>query len=138
MAVTASLALLMAGLLGVAAPAWPVDGGDERPSGSTPAVDLAALERQLRETDAIGLFTKLALKGDIDDLLDRFRQFHRGRGDSALSELHERFNLLVMKVLSLLQDDDPSLAREIATSREALWHRLADPGSFAPAERRRT
>jgi hypothetical protein len=35
-----------------------------------------------------------------------------------------------MKVLSLLQDGDPVLARSIHASREALWGILADRESF--------
>ena len=37
----------------------------------------------LRDTGAIGVFTKLALKNEVDDLLERFRTFHTGRGGSA-------------------------------------------------------
>jgi hypothetical protein len=37
---------------------------------------------------------------------------------------------LVLKVVSLLQDKDPPLAREISVSREALWNLLADPVKF--------
>jgi hypothetical protein len=36
-----------------------------------------------------------------------------------------------MKVLSLLQDSDAALARDIVTSREAIWSLLADPAKFA-------
>jgi len=37
---------------------------------ATPALDLKSLEKRLRETTAIGVFTKLALKNQVDDLLD--------------------------------------------------------------------
>jgi len=47
-----------------------------------------------------------------------------------LAKLHENFDLLVLKVVSLLQDKDPPLAREISVSREALWNLLADPVKF--------
>lgn len=92
-------------------------------------VDLAALENRLRDTGAIGVFTKLALKNQVDDLLERFRTFHAGRG-GALAGLRESYDLLVLKVVSLLQDKDPPLARDIFTSREALWNLLADPVKF--------
>ena len=36
-----------------------------------------------------------------------------------------------MKVLSLLQDDDPKLASKIVASREAIWGLLEDPKKFA-------
>jgi hypothetical protein len=39
--------------------------------------------------------------------------------------------LLLLKVLSLLQDSDPELASAIVASREAIWGILADPKKFA-------
>jgi len=93
-------------------------------------VDLSSLETRLRDTTAIGVFTKLALKNQVDDLLARFRAFHAGRGGTTLAQLRENFDLLVLKVMSLLQDKDPPLARDISTSREALWNLLADPAKF--------
>ena len=38
--------------------------------------------------------------------------------------------LLLLKVLSLLQDSDPVLARDVSSSREALWSILTDPDQF--------
>jgi len=93
-------------------------------------VDLSSLEKRLRATSAIGVFTKLALKNEVDDLLNRFRAFHDGRGGMTLATLRESFDLLVLKVVSLLQDKDTLLARDISTSREALWNLLADPVKF--------
>jgi hypothetical protein len=37
----------------------------------------------------------------------------------------------MMKVLSLLQDEDQKLASAIVSSREAIWDLLADPTTFA-------
>jgi hypothetical protein len=93
-------------------------------------VDLAALEKRLRDTGAIGLFTKLALKNEVDDLLERVRSFHEGRGGATLAKLRESYDLLVLKVVSLLQNKDAPLARDIFTSRETLWNLLADPVKF--------
>jgi hypothetical protein len=115
------------------APLRPKKSPDPGPSreAATPALDLKALEKRLRETTAIGVFTKLALKNQVDDLLDRFRAFHQGKGGTSLAELRQSYDLLIMKVLSLLQDSDPALARDIVTSREAIWSLLADPAKFA-------
>ena len=44
--------------------------------------------------------------------------------------LLQAFDLLVLKVLSLLQDGDPTLARDVSSSREALWNILTDPNKF--------
>jgi hypothetical protein len=42
--------------------------------------------------------------------------------------------LLIMKILSLLQDEAPALASAIVSSREAIWSLLADPKTFATLE----
>jgi hypothetical protein len=40
------------------------------------------------------------------------------------------FDLLVMKVLALLQDTDPPLAGALASSRESIWSVLSDPAKL--------
>jgi hypothetical protein len=101
----------------------------QKPAGSPP-LDLASLEQRLRDTKAIGVFTKLSLKNQVEDLLTQFRAFHQG-GAGALTELREKYNLLLLKVLSLLQGSDPVLAQSVVASREAIWGLLADPAKFA-------
>ena len=97
----------------------------------TPTLDLKSLEQRLRDTRAIGTFTKLSLKNQVDDLLDDFRDYYRGKLKTPLSELRQRYDLLLMKVLSLLQDSDASLAAAISSSREAIWDILKDPKKFS-------
>lgn len=89
-------------------------------------LDLRALEIRLRETDAIGVFSKLALKNQIEDLLERLRAFFEGRIETSLAELRLSYDLLLMKTLALLQDTDPALADAIASSRESIWSVLSD------------
>lgn len=98
---------------------------------SAATLDLESLETRLRETDAIGVMTKLTLKGQVDDLLDRFRAYHDGKDAIQLTELRQPYDTLILKVLALLQDKDPSLAGAIATSREAIWAILADGAKFS-------
>jgi hypothetical protein len=97
---------------------------------AAPALDLASLEQRLRDTRAIGLFTKLSLKNQVDDLLGEFRTFHRRQGAVTVAELRQKYDLLLLKVLSLLQDGDPPLAAAISSSREAIWELLIDPQKF--------
>ncbi len=92
---------------------------------------IANLVARIRETGAIGFFTKLALKNQIDDLLSEFQEFHARVNETELSVLNDRFNLLLMKVITLLQDDDPKLFQDIVSARELLWINLADPEKFA-------
>jgi hypothetical protein len=89
------------------------------------------LETRLKETKAIGVFTKITLKNQVDDLLDQFRAYYQGRSKISLAELRQSYDMLLLKVLSLLQDGDPSLARMVVASREAIWGILADPAKFA-------
>ncbi|HLQ13646.1 MAG TPA: hypothetical protein VK130_10460 [Steroidobacteraceae bacterium] len=96
-----------------------------------PALNLASLEQRLRDTHAIGVFTKLSLKNQVDDLLDQFRALYRGEVAIPLTALRQRYDLLMLKVLSLLQDSDPPLASDIVASREAIWGILRDPAKFA-------
>ncbi len=94
-------------------------------------LDLKSLEARLKETNAIGVFTKIALKNQVDDLLDQFRAFYRGQLKVTLAELRRPYEMLLQKVLALLQDGDPPLAGAIVASREAIWGILADPAKFA-------
>jgi len=95
------------------------------------ALDLAGLEQRLRDTRAIGVFTKLSLKNQVDDLLGQFRAFYRGQLQVQLADLRQRYELLLFKVLTLLQDSDRDLAEAIAASREAIWGILSDPQKLA-------
>jgi hypothetical protein len=95
------------------------------------ALDLNGLEQRLRDTRAIGVFTKLSLKNQVDDLLTEFRTYHKGRTPPTLTQLRQQYEVLLMKVVTLLQDGDPSLAGAVTSSREAIWGVLTDPVKFA-------
>jgi hypothetical protein len=117
-----------------AAPAGPA-GAENRAKTNVTAprsqLDLKALEERIRRTDALGFFTKLALRNQVSDLLDRFGAYHKGKSDLTLAQLREHYNLLLLKLVSLLEDDDAQLSRDILTSRGAIWNVLADPEQFA-------
>jgi hypothetical protein len=122
-----------------AAGSEPVTGTRQTPIAATgrqtmpvsPSLDLASLEQRLRDTHAIGLFTKLSLKNQVDDLLQQFRAFHTGQSKPMLAELRQKYELLLLKVVSLLQDGDPPLAAAVSSSREAIWGILTDPEKFS-------
>ena len=96
-----------------------------------PPLDLKSLETRLRETKAIGVFTKLTVKNQVDDLLEKFRAYYQGKLKTTLAELRRSYDMLVLKVLALLQDADPPLASAIAASRESIWAILSNPAKFA-------
>ena len=94
-------------------------------------MDLTSLEQRLKSTYAIGVLTKLSLKNQVDDLLDQFRAYYQGKLKTTLADLRRSYDLLLQKVLSLLQDADPPLATAIVASRDAIWGILSDPKKFA-------
>ena len=78
-----------------------------------------------READVAEVFRRA-----VDDLLEQFREFHRSPDQSSRAKLRQAYDLLLLKVLALLQDGDPGLARDVSSSREALWSILVDPDKF--------
>lgn len=114
------------------APAPPEAGapepGEEPPTAT--AVDLDQLQERLRDTDAIGFFTKLKLKNELDDLVDAMRAHFAGADNPSLEQLRERYDLLLMKVLAVLDEGDPALSRDLSASRDRLWDLLADPQRY--------
>jgi hypothetical protein len=101
------------------------------PAPAPAPLDLKELKQELKDTKAIGIFSKITLKNQMDDLLGRLRKYHQGQTNPPLTDLRRSYELLVMKVQSLVQDDDKKLASDIAASREAIWALLADPKKFA-------
>lgn len=101
------------------------------PKAALPPLDLKSLEQRLKETSAIGVLTKLSLKNQVDDLVARFKAFHDGTRPPTLAELRPAFELLIMKVLTLLQDHDKALANDINASRDAIWGVLTDRRKLA-------
>jgi hypothetical protein len=93
-------------------------------------LDVTSLLARLRKTKAINLRTKLAVKKESDDLMERFRDYHARHGAATLPELRRSYDSLFLRLYSLLEDRDPSLARDIDRSRAAIWAILADPMKF--------
>jgi hypothetical protein len=113
-----------------AAPAATAAAQPAAPAGA-PTLDLTSLEQRLRDTKAIGVFTKLSLKNQVDDLLGDFRDLYKRSKPPPGAEFRQRYDLLLLKVLTLLQDGDPPLATAISSSKEAIWSILCDPDKLA-------
>lgn len=107
----------------------PARGGSDKgqpKAAAPPTLGLSDLEQRLRDTHAIGVFTKLSLKNQIDDLIGQLRAYHVRPTAASLPELRHRYDELLQKVIGLLQSGDPSLAKDISSSREAIWSLLTD------------
>ena len=94
-------------------------------------INLTSLEQRLRDTSAIGVMTKITIKNQVDELIERFKAHHEGRDATPLAQLRPPFDTLIQKVHALVQDKDPSLASSISASRETLWAMLTDRSQFS-------
>jgi len=83
------------------------------------------LIERLKKTNALGMFTKLALRSDASDIMGMVKAYNKRRAKYSLKELRARFNGLVLKVLALL-DDDPRLSRDISLAQEDIWKSLLE------------
>lgn len=60
------------------------------------------------------------------------REYHdKGGGEDSLEQLHERYDVMVHKLVVLLQDKDEELVKSIDDGRDKLWAMLADAKKFA-------
>jgi hypothetical protein len=96
-----------------------------------PTLALSEIEQRLRDTHAIGVFTKLSLKNQIDDLLGQLRAYHLKQTGASLPQLRRRYDVLLQRVIDSLQSGDASLASDISSSREAIWTMLTDPTTIS-------
>ena len=93
-----------------------------------PLLDVASLKARLRETSAIGTLAKLSLRSQMDELVEQLRAHHLSGLN--IASMRAPYDALVLKVVGAVMEGDPSLARLITESREALWQLLADPLKF--------
>lgn len=89
-------------------------------------VSMDQLIERLKNTDAIGFLTKLALRSDVMDLKDDVICYRKeGKLSEYRDELRSRFDGLVLKLMTLLEKD-PSLSQDIYVARESLWKNLLE------------
>jgi len=98
----------------------------ERSDSEQITVDIESLKSRLKETDAIGVFTKLAIRSDILDLVDEInRHRKKNRLASKIAEMRASFDGLLLKMVALLERD-PALSRDLYVSRESIWKSLLE------------
>jgi len=93
-------------------------------------VDLDRLAEGLKNSSAVSLFEKLRLKSAIDDLIGRFKAFHRNNKQFTLAELQEQYDLLMMRIARELQDKDVTLHGQVCNAWESIWATLQDRSRF--------
>ncbi len=90
------------------------------------AVDIKTLEARLKHTDAIGFFTKLAIRSNIIDLMNKIKQYRKKSMLKAkIKEIRTSFDGLILKIVALLEED-PKLSRDLYVGRESIWKSLLE------------
>jgi len=90
------------------------------------AIDFKTLEKKIRKTKAIGVMTKLKLSSDINKLLKELNAFHAGNSSLTLEQQREQYDLLYMKIVTLVQKKDPELFHQLCNVWDPLWVALQD------------
>jgi len=90
-----------------------------------PAFGVDELIKGLQQTEAIGVFTKLAIRSEALDLVEMVKSYRRSAAGVTLARLRSGFDGLLLKILALL-DRDPELSRAIYQAREQLWTSLLE------------
>ncbi|MFQ5345797.1 MAG: hypothetical protein ACE5DZ_07555 [Mariprofundus sp.] len=85
-----------------------------------------ALKERLKNTDAIGFFTKLAIRNDIVDLMDKIKRYRKqSMLKEKMQEIRTSFDGLLLKIIALLEED-PDLSRDLYVGRESIWESLLE------------
>ncbi len=79
------------------------------------------------DTKAVGVFTKLSIKGNVTRLHKAFGAYHQGNRPPSLEELRERYDVMLQEMIILFQKKDPDLARDLYAARMLLWSYFVDP-----------
>jgi len=93
-------------------------------------VDLDRLAEELKGSSAVGLLEKLRLKSAIEELIGRFKAFHRNDKRFTLAQLQEQYDLLMMRIAADLQDKDLVLHGQLCNAWEPIWTTLQDRSRF--------
>jgi len=94
-------------------------------------VDLEMLAQGLKKSKAVGLVEKIRLKSSINDILERFIDFHDGARDYTLEQLQEQYDVLLMRIASHLQQQDERLHGQLCNAWDIIWQDLENPDRFA-------
>jgi len=89
-------------------------------------VDFETLEKRIRKTKSIGVMTKLKLSNDIKKLLKEIKAFHSGSSSLTIGQQKEQYDLLYVKVATMVQDKDPELFHQLCNAWDPIWVALQD------------
>jgi hypothetical protein len=98
-------------------------------------IDFESLEKQVRETKAMGAIAKIKLSNDINKLLAELKAFHAGKSSLTLEQQREQYDLLYMKIVTLVQEKDPELYNQLCNAWDPIWAELQDEKNLQTVSR---
>jgi len=99
---------------------------EKKPQAKAGNVDFKVLKDRLKHTNAIGFFTKLAIRNDIVDLMDKIKQYRKkSMLKEKMKEIRASFDGLLLKIIALLEED-PDLSHDLYVGRESIWESLLE------------
>ena len=101
-------------------------------------IDFESLEKQVRQTKAIVTIAKLKLSNDINKLLADLKAFHAGKSPLTLEQQREQYDLLYMKIVTLVQENDPKLYNQLCNAWDPIWAELQDKEKLKTVSRAHT
>lgn len=107
------------------------------PSVEEEIVDLRTLTAALRDTKAVGTMTKIRLRNDINRVLGRLERWHGNKSRFTLDQLEEQYHMLLMKIATLIHDDDLVLHQQLCNAWAGIWLDLKDPDRFRQVRSRK-
>ncbi|MDH3692248.1 MAG: hypothetical protein OEU36_22670 [Gammaproteobacteria bacterium] len=89
-------------------------------------LNIDQLIERIKQTKAIGFLTKLALKGDVEQIIRQVTEYSGQRADQELLQVRQQFEGLVLKAITLLGEKDPGLAQDIYKARHFVWQSMLE------------
>jgi len=102
----------------------PVVQGKEQVEETT--LSMHELIQKLKDTDAIGFFTKLAIRSDVLDFQSYVKKMKKKHKiESEMPQIRAKFKGLMLKIMALLEKD-PDLSKKIYLARYSILKTLLE------------
>jgi len=90
------------------------------------SISMDELVERLKETKAIGFFTKLAIRSDVLGFQDKVKKMRKNNQiKDKIEDIKASFDGLLLKIMALLEKD-PDLSKEIYLARHSIFKSLLE------------
>ncbi|GEM_PF-3858827 len=90
------------------------------------SISMDELVKRLKNTKAIGFFTKLAIRSDVLGFQDKVKKMRENKQiKDKMKDIKASFDGLLLKIIALLEKD-PDLSKEIYLARHSIFKSLLE------------